>query len=339
MTKEIIHAIKKFLRVGVVAVTVTSGSINASAQGGGLDISSTSCNNQLNVSLDESGYALIELRTVWEEGYNDKYFQQLDQIIVEIKGSSPAHLDMAHNGNTVATTSALLDCSFVSKNVEYRLFKYFSDGTVDSCMGNVLIEDKIKPRIVCSDLTVNCTENTDPYQLANSYNNSLPSATDNCGTPTLTFQDLEENYNCSNPDFYRKIKRVWRAIDGSGNQATCIQNIFIEKGDGAVIQFPTYLSSINASVLDSLTTYLEPLNTGYPTLYGVNIADQNVSNFSSSYQDQITSTSGEGFNILRNWTVVDWCTNEIFTHAQILNVLEETPTKICKENTTIFSRE
>ncbi len=339
MTKEIIHTIKKFLRVGVVAVTVTSGTINASAQEGLLGICSTSCNSQLNVALDGSGYALIGSGMVWEEGSNDNFFSQLDQMVVEIKGSSLAYLDVALNGKTVATTSALLDCSFVNQNVKYRVLKYSSNGTVDSCVGNVLIEDKMKPSIVGSDLTINCTENTDPYLLANFYNNSFPVATDNCGTPTLTFQDLEEDYNCSNPDFLKKIRRVWTATDGSGNQQTYTQNIFIEKADEAVIQFPTYLSSINMSSLDSQNTYLEPLNTGYPTLYGVNIAEQNVNNFSSSYQDQITNTKGGGFNILRNWTVVDWCTNEIYTHPQIINVLEETPTKICRENSIIFSRE
>lgn len=335
MTKEIIHAIKKFLRVGVVAVTVTSGSVNASAQGRLLSICSTSCIDQLNISLDKSGYALIESEMVWG---NDKCFSQLNAVVVKVKGGNPVHLKLMFKEDTVSTTSALLDCSFVSQNVEYQLLKYYSNGTVDSCWGNVLIEDKINPKLICSDLIINCTENTDPYQLANSYKNSFPSITDNCGTSTLTFQDLEENYSCSNSDFLKKICRVWTATDGSGNQQNFIQYIFIEKADGAIIKFPSYLSTAKVSSLDSLNNYLKPLNTGYPNLYGVNIDDQNVSNFSSDYHDQIININKEGFDIIRNWTVVDWCTNEIFTHPQIINVLEEDSTKISKESNAIFSR-
>ena len=95
MTRSILHAIKKLLRVGVVVVTVTSGSINASAQGIIPDLCSTSCK-----------------------------------------------------------------------------------------------------------------ENNSPYQLVNYNNNSIPSATDNCGTPTLTYQSLEGNYNYSNPNFFEKNWRV-----------------------------------------------------------------------------------------------------------------------------------
>jgi hypothetical protein len=250
MTKNIVHAIKKFLRIGVVVVTVTTGSINSSAQGSIPSLCSASCNSQLNVSLDGSGYALIDPVMVWEEGYNGVCFPLLDQIVVEVEGSSLVYLGVTRNGHTVATTSALLDCSLVGQNLEYNLVKYYSNGTVNSCWGNILIEDKIKPNIVCSDLTIKYTDKTAPDQLTNTYNNSTPTTTDNCGIPTLTFQDSTEDYNCSKPDFLKKITRVWTAIDGSGNQQTCTQNIFIEKAAGTNIQFPIHLNNINASALN-----------------------------------------------------------------------------------------
>ncbi|MFK7775408.1 MAG: cohesin domain-containing protein [Saprospiraceae bacterium] len=336
MTKNIVHAIKKFLRIGVVVVTVTTGTINSSAQGSIPGLCSASCNSQLNTSLDGSGYALIDPAIVWEEGYNGVCFPLLDQIVVEVVGSSLVNLDVTQNGHTVATTSALLDCSFIGQNIEYNLVKYYSDGTVNSCWGNILIEDKMKPSINCSDLTINCTENIDPYQLANTYNNSIPTTTDNCGIPTLTFQDSTEDYNCLNPDFLKKITRIWTATDGSGNQQTCTQNIFIEKAIGTNIQFPTHLNNITAPALNCPDADLEPTNTGYPTLYGVNIGDQDVCNFSSYYQDQMINTCGGSFKILRNWTVVDWCTNEIFLQPQIIKVLDEVaPTITCPTIPTI----
>lgn len=338
MTKQIIHAIKKFLRVGVIVATVTSGSINASAEGTITGLCSVGCHDQLNVFLDGSGYVLIEPVMVCAGWDDEKYFSRLDQVMVEVEGSSSVYLEVTRGEHTVATTSTLLDYSFINQNVKYKLIKYNSNGIIDSCWGNILIEDKMKPNLVCSDLIINCTESTAPDQLANSYNNSIPSATDNCGTPTLTFQDFEENYNCSNPDFLKKIKRVWTATDGSGNQKTCTQDIFIEKAEGAIIQFPAHLNNTNVPDLDNSNADLEPLNAGYPTLYGVNIGDQDLCNFSSSYQDQIINDGEGSFSILRNWIIVDWCTNDIFTHPQIINGLDEVvPIINYKENTTIFS--
>jgi len=318
MTKNIVHAIKKFLRIGVIVITVITGSINASAQESIPEICSTSCNSQLNVSLDASGYVLIDPVIIWEVGYDGVCFSQLNQIIVEVAGSSLVYLDVTQNGHTVATTSALLDCSFIGQELKYNLIKYYSNGTVNSCWGNIMIKDKKESNLVCSDLTINCTEQTDPYQLTNTHNNSIPTAIDNCGISTLTFLDSTINYNCLNPSFLKKITRVWTATDGSGNQQTCTQNIFIEKTSGTNIQFPTHLNNINTSVLNNSTADLEPTNTGYPTLYGVNIGNQNVGNFSSSHQDQMMNADEGNFEILRNWTVVDWCTNEIFIQSQII---------------------
>lgn len=133
MTRDILHAIKKLLRVGVVAVTVISGSINASAQGTIPDLCSTSCNKQLIMSLDP-----IMIR---KKGGSVIFFPLLDKVVVEIESKDAAYLDVTHNKN-----------------------------------------------------------------LVNSFNNSIPSAIDNYGTPILTFQDLEGNYNYSNPNFKKKLE-------------------------------------------------------------------------------------------------------------------------------------
>ena len=331
MTKHILHAIKKFLRIGVVVVTVTSGSINASAEVSSSEMCETLCNKQLNLSLDGSGYGLVSYSMIVQGEWDKSCFSLLDQVTVEIEGSSSVYLDVTQNGNTVATTSALLDYSFVGQNVKYKLIKHYSNGNINTCWGNVLIEDKMKPSIVCSDLTINCTENIDPFQLARNYRKSFPTISDNCGTPTLVYQDSEENYSCLNPDFLKKITRVWIATDGSGNQQTHTQNIFIERVDGSNIQFPSHVTHNNISTSNFQNKVLEPTITGHPTLHGINISDIESLNFSNNYQEQTINTYKGNFKILRNWTVVDWCTNEIFTHQQIIKVLEEvSPTTTCE---------
>ncbi len=327
MTKHILHAIKKFLRVGVAIVTVTSGTINASAEVIISDPCQESCNRQFKMSLDGSGYVLIDPVAIWEKRYDEMCFQEVEKVSVEIVGGRPVYLEVNQNESIVATTSSLLDSSFIGQNVKYTVRQYYSNGTVNTCWGNVLIEDEIKPNVSCTELILNCTEPISPDQLANIYHNSLASTTDNYGTPTLTFQDSEEDYNCLHADYLKKINRIWTATDGSGNQQTCVQNIFIEKAKGTTIQFPTDLNNINLSDSNFSNEGLQPSETGYPTLYGIDLTDQGLHNFSSSYQDQIIKTSDGGWSIIRKWTVVDWCSNDIFNHPQSIKINNEYPNK------------
>jgi len=323
MTKSFLHALKKLLRISIfVLLTIVGSTTNSSAQGSIPGLCNASCNSQLNVSLDASGYALIDPALVWEEGYNIACFPLLDAISVEITGGTQVVEDVTLYGHTITATSILLSCEHAGQNLEYNLVKYYSNGTVNSCWGNVLIEDKMLPNITCSDLYVNCTENIDPYQLAIAYNNAIPSSSDNCGNPALTYEDLEEDYNCNNDDYLKKITRVWTATDVNGNEQICTQNIYIEKADGANIQFPAHLDEVTA--LECPNGDIDPSNTGYPTLYGQNIIDHQICKFSVTYNDQTISSCGGSYKILRAWTVVDWCTNEIFTHTQIIKVLDKT---------------
>ena len=323
MTKNILHAIKKFLRIGLVAGVVTSGSINASAQESMTELCSTSCTNQLNVSLDASGYALIDPISICEDTYKEECFPFLDKIVVEISGSNSVDQDVTINNHTVSTFSARVDRTFVGQKVKYSLLKYYSNGTVYKSIGTIMVEDVMLPTITCSDLTINIADNTHPYELAKSFNNSLPIASDNCGFTTLTFQDTEQDFECKNSDFLKKIKRVWAATDDSGNQKTVIQNIFIKKADASEIEFPMDIELNNSPILSLSNSDMKKGNTDFPTLHGVKIDDNGLGNYTSSYEDKKVHIRGDHFKILRNWTVVDWCTNEILTHTQTINELDK----------------
>ncbi|HFC00116.1 MAG TPA: hypothetical protein ENJ53_04865, partial [Phaeodactylibacter sp.] len=168
MIQPIIHAIKKLLRISILLLVVWGSTVEASAQ------CAVSCNSQLNVSLDASGYALIEPIMAWQGGYDETCFVLLDSIVVEIAGSAAVVQDVTLYGHTISTTSALLDCSFTGQNVEYSIIKYYSNGTTNSCWGNILIEDYMLPNIACADLEINCTDNTDPYLLVANDNNAIP---------------------------------------------------------------------------------------------------------------------------------------------------------------------
>ena len=306
-------------------MVVSSSGVNASAQGSIPGLCNASCNSQLNVSLDASGYALIDPALVWEEGYNLECFPLLDAIVVEIVGAPSVVEDVTLYGHTISSTSALLNCSNVGQNLEYSLTKYYSNGTVNSCWGNVLIEDKMLPNITCSNLVVKCTENTDPYQLANIYNNSIPTYSDNCQNVILSYEDSVEEFNCTqNAIYVKRITRVWTATDASGNQQVCTQYIDVEKANGANIVFPSNLDDITLPALECPNANTDPSNTGYPLLYGVSVADHDLCKFSIDYQDQTIDACGGSYKIIRSWTALDWCTSEIFTSTQIIKVADKT---------------
>ena len=325
MTKSILHAIKKLLRISVLLLLIGNMSESVLAQGGLPGLCTSSCNSQVNVSLDGSGLALIDPALVWEEGFNVTCFQYLESVVVTIEGSTPVQNDVTLWNHTVSTTAALLDCSFAGQNVEYSLTKYYLDGTVNECWGNVLIEDKMKPNITCSDLFIYCNDPTDPYQLAGLYNNSIPDHSDNCGNVTLSYEDSETDYGCSHSSYLKKITRTWTATDDAGNEKTCTQYIYIQKVDGSYIEFPENLDGIDEPALACQNADTDPSNTGYPTLYGRDIESGDLCKLSIDYQDLELESCGGGYKIIRTWTILDWCTSDIYSHQQVIKVADNTP--------------
>ncbi len=77
----------------------------------------------------------------------------------------------------------------------------------------ITINDNIKPVISDpADITVNCGASTLPSATGTA------TATDNCGTPTVTYSDVQSG---------NVITRTWKATDGFGNIATSTQLITI----------------------------------------------------------------------------------------------------------------
>ncbi len=95
--------------------------------------------------------------------------------------------------------------------------KYSCDEPTTS-IGSSTIADTQKPIITCPPNPVyqpGCVDPTPPVDL------SSVTATDNCGTPTITHvRDVVETYACS-----RAVLRTYRATDASGNFAECTQRI------------------------------------------------------------------------------------------------------------------
>ena len=330
MKSSVLHAIKKFLRISVVLMVLVGMNKDMYAQGNIPGLCSASCNNQVNVSLDNSGHALIDPVMVWEEGLNIACFPLLESITVEIVNAVPVAGSETLYGATVITGSALLDCAFIDQTVEYKLVKKYLDGTVNTCWGDVLIEDKISPSIACNDLFIECNQPTDPYQLVNFFLAAVPATSDNCdNNVALDYSDVEDNYGCTG-DYLQKITRTWTATDDSGNESSCTQSIYIKKADLGLIAYPGNLDDISNPALDCANPNTDPSATGYPTYDGLPIVNGGPCKFSVDYEDHVLGACGGSSKIIREWTILNWCTSEVFTHNQIIKLLDKTaPVIVC----------
>ncbi|MBK9256884.1 MAG: T9SS type A sorting domain-containing protein [Saprospiraceae bacterium] len=189
---------------------------------------------------------------------------------------------------------------------------------VNTCMVQVLVEDKIPPVILCpSNLTISCTTPVDTLNLNNfgkvvnteaareniiihdAYNNGVAGrdglATDNCSVNiTSTFT---QNLHCSQGT----IQRIFTATDTDGRQSSCTQLIFVRNPapfKQSDIIWPAHFSGEGCR-----SDQTDPAMTGKPTYLHTS-----CSLIASTYEDQAFYLADSAcVKIIRSWTVIDWC--------------------------------
>jgi gliding motility-associated-like protein len=135
----------------------------------------------------------------------------------------------------------------------------------------------------------------------------VPTATDNCSTPTLTFVDATVAGPC--PGSYT-LTRTWTADDGCGNTATAVQTINVDDTTPPVISGLPGPSTIECSATPNWVTPTATDNCGTPTL---TFADATVA-----------GSCPDAYTITRTWTADDGCGNTA-TASQVINVDDTTP--------------
>jgi len=278
------------------------------------------CNDQVNISLDASGFATIDPFSVLQGNLSPECLNTISSLEINISGAN--HVQGNHN--SIIITSAILNCSFINQNIPYTLNYIFNNGDENSCWGNILLEDKMNPSLSCSDLEIECMDAQSPADLALIYPNAIPTNSDNCIVNSLNHSDTFEDYGCSNLNFSGKITRLWIAIDNSGNTTSCIQNIFIKKPNASNLVFPDNLDDISLSILDCPMSDYSPTITGYPTINGQPITNGNSCQLSVVYNDNSVNICGNGKKIIRSWLVMDNCTNQMYNHTQFIKIADKT---------------
>lgn len=258
------------------------------------------CNDLVQVSLDDQCEATILADITLEDpDYdNDAYevtIKDMDGNLLPSNVVSGEHIGM-----TLEVTVTLIDCD-------------------NSCSGNIIVEDKLPPIIMCENVTVACDESTEPSMLV-----PEPTIDEPCGGPVdIDYFDTMEDLPCSE-DFARIITRTYTVTDASGNSATCTQEISVERADLGDVVFPDNRDGDELPMIDCSENFPiveggapDPSYTGLPT--GIDCP-----NIQFYYTDVLFEVCGAGLKVVRQFVVIDWCTGEEAMDNQIIKVVDDT---------------
>ncbi|MCB0704915.1 MAG: HYR domain-containing protein [Saprospiraceae bacterium] len=285
------------------------------------------CNNAITVSTDQNCEALITPDMVLEGSYGcyDDY-------------SVTMTLGINNIGNPV--TGAYLGQVLVAT------VTHLVSG--NSCWGLVTVYDQLAPNFDCP---------TVPAQIACTENAALvpnPVAFDNC--TGVTYQLIGEMIVDDEPcgDNTVVLLRTWTATDNYGNTSLpCDQYIEIIRPDDVDFpndiiwecdQYALYPNITNATPIHGQVAAIQS-GTNVINAIGINSGtvlantgsgipldiDGVYCNYGYAFSDQVLATCGSTFQIVRTWTVFDWCTQSVVTsnqagedNVQIINVSDLT---------------
>ena len=199
----------------------------------------------------------------------------------------------------------------------------------NTCMVEVLVEDKIPPVLKCpKDITLKC--NDDYTDLGLTFE---PTVFDNCDYYPPTYVDFVDINQC----FTGTVLRTWKVVAENGDSTSCNQLITLEdknnfvEGDIIWPEDKTYYECIEN---------FDPFITGEVTYRNEDFCSM----VASRYEDEVFNVIAESCKkILRHWEVIDWCTYDennpnasTWTHTQVI-MLENTVAPVfdefCNEKT------
>ena len=199
-------------------------------------------------------------------------------------------------------------------------------GTI--CVSFIELMDFVAPEFAsgsCDEVVINCVSDTSATITG------YPTIIDNCDADVaLTYVDNYTLNSCL-VSMVGTVERVWTATDASGNSTSCTQLIRMERASLDDVIFPsdTTLNCDNPNADLSIT--------GMPMLYGQDIMIGDPCNFATTMSADTAALCGDiEYQIIRNWAVLDNCTNFVRQHQQVVLVLDqEGPSITCPEPITI----
>jgi uncharacterized repeat protein (TIGR01451 family) len=274
------------------------------------------CKGELVVGLNSNGEAYLYPQNVNDGSYDGCGIDSMRIAKMVPSGLIPTK-DFLRSIN--------FDCEDVGETIMVALRVWDTNGNSNSCMVNVVIQDKHAPKISCpSDIIIDCTE---VFTGMNLQQYGVATAIDACGA-VVTELDPEFVLNSCRTGY---IKRRFIASDGQGT-ASCTQMITVENKD-YFDPLTDVVKPLDYEVSDKCSQD-ELLPQNLPALYGYPVLTQSDCGMAAStYDDAVyTFVTGACYKIVRTWTVIDWCEMERlgskyvpYTFQQIIKVNNTVP--------------
>ncbi|MBK9017063.1 MAG: HYR domain-containing protein [Saprospiraceae bacterium] len=302
------------------------------------------CNTLVQATIGQNGMSVINADMILEGGPYGCY----DDYIVTITDDTGLEL-----GN-------VLTCNQVG---DFLIAKVMDPDNGNSCWGQIVLEDKTPPVITCQDWTIPCTKAVNSV--------SEPTVVDNCDAhPVLELGGITPIELDACDDNAVRFLRTWYAIDIYGNTSMpCLEIITVERP--MEVDFPTDIvwqcyqyatrnqivnaTKLKSSIVDTdLSTDIINVSTSLITVAQLSGTGSGVPEniigeyckYNYSFSDEIIFPCGDNitgvFEIIRTWTVIDWCTGNVIVtgvggedNVQVIKVMDTEPPIITATNLTV----
>ena len=262
------------------------------------------CNGSLNVSLDQSCQLALSVSQLLQSPVGNTDFYEIQYFDTNNQPISTSELE-----------------TYLGRQIRFRVSNLLNNS---SCWGNLRVEDKTAPMLDCPEtLILSCTDTTDIL----SHLALLPE--DNCSEASLVVSDSTPALECfiENGQNFTKSRRItiW-AEDAYGNRTSpCDIQINYEAMDALSLSYPEHLQLENHDWDLNGNDYPDPEETGTITdQAGAPLEEQVLSqcNIKIHYEDVSYPLCGNSYMVLREWTVVDWCRQNVENRLQFIKVLD-----------------
>lgn len=315
------------LPLGGVAVTSTAAIPNCWSN------CQIACNNTVHLSVNSMCEASLIAEMVLEGNYGTECLD-LGFYVVELT-SNGVPVSMPLNRSYIGTKLIATVTNIVCGN---------------SCWGNVLVEDKTAPALICRARdTFRCNVDIRPAAFGFPVNpafvnqNVYPyivTGIDACGAATLTYRDSVVTYSCTDT-LASTVYRKWCATDPSGFTSCCVDTIDIVRGTLADLTLPPHYDGLpgnqpylrcNGSWTKFPNGLPDTTSTGTGRPQGLLCG-----NIQFDFSDDTIRVCDGSFKLLRRWLIIDWCRpNSRITFIQQIKVVDDVnPVVICPSTITI----
>ncbi len=262
------------------------------------------CNQQLQVSLNSSGQAVITPAL----------------IAPNAAASCPGALTVnLFYPNGYPLPGSTLTCAQIGETMTAQV-RHVSSG--NSCSGNIDVVDGQPPTVACPEKMVFCFQETDPNVVG------FPIMSDNCTTANdllATYFDHETPFPCSTLHngfpVSKRIDRSWTVTDAYGNSTQCAQQVWLRQATLSDITFPLHHNGVTLPALACGQDPEDLTLTGEPTIAGLPVGASPACEVGVTYTDQIINFClPAGYTVIRNWTAVDFCSGTLSSRVQVINV-------------------